>query len=102
MTASGGHYIRILRNIRRFVSSDHVVGEIEKAPGNGKVDPLGGSEIDYEFKFGRCLNRHIGRPFALEDAINVARRATKLVDRIGAIGDQTTVNHEVSAEVDRR
>ena len=67
----------------RFVSSDHVVGEIEKAPGNGKVDPLGGSDIDYEFKFGRCLNRHIGRLFALEDAINVARRATKLVDRIG-------------------
>ena len=60
--------------------------------------PRSGPEIDHEFKFSRRLNRHIGRLFTLKDAIDVACRAANLVDRIGAIRDQTAVDHKVSAE----
>ena len=44
---------------------------------------FGGFEIDDQFILGRCLHRHVGRLFALEDAINIAGRASVLVDGSG-------------------
>ena len=42
-------------------------------------------EIDGEFKFGWRLHRQVGRFLALEDAIDVARRAMVAIDDVGAI-----------------
>ena len=39
-------------------------------------------------KLGRRLHRQVGRLLALENAIDIAGRASVLVDRIRPIGDQ--------------
>jgi hypothetical protein len=78
-----------------------VVGHRNHASGNIEVDQPRGPEVDDEFEFSRRLNRHVSRLFALQDAINVARRPTILVDHIGATGAQTPVRGEERAVVNR-
>ena len=51
---------------------------------------------------GRRLHRQIGRLLALEDAIDVAGRASVLVDKIRAIGDQAAADDKEAFGVDRR
>ena len=48
----------------------------------------------------RCLHRHVGRLHALEDAVDVARRAPVHVDAIGPVGEQATGGDEQAVEVD--
>ena len=50
--------------------------------GTVKADRLRGPEIDHQLVLGRRLHRQIGRFLALEDAVNVARRAAELVGQI--------------------
>ena len=44
-----------------------------------EAERLGGLEIDHEFVLGRCLHRKVCGLLALEDAINIAGRAPKLI-----------------------
>ena len=48
----------------------------------------GGLGIDNEFELGRLHDRQIGRLFALEDAVDVAGRPSKRINRIRAVGNQ--------------
>ena len=48
-----------------------------------------------------ALHRQVGRLLALEDAIDVAGRASVLVDQIGAVGDQAATGDVEAEGVDR-
>ena len=50
---------------------------------------------------GCRLNRHVSRLFTFKDSIDVAGRASVLVEQIGPIGDQTAISDEETFEVDR-
>ena len=54
-----------------------------------EAERLGGLEIDRKLVLGRRLHRQVGRLLALEDTIDVAGRAAKLVDEIRSIRDQS-------------
>jgi hypothetical protein len=43
--------------------------------GYGETEHLGGLEVDHQLVLGRRLHRQVGRHLALEDAIDIARRA---------------------------
>ena len=49
----------------------------------------------------RRLHRQVGRLLALEDAIDIAGRAPMQVDRIGPVGDKTSICDETALKVDR-
>src|SRR5215471_7718373 len=55
------------------------------------VEPelLGGLQIDNQLKLGRGLDRKFARFCAPQDAINVDRRAPKIVNKVISVGQQT-------------
>ena len=67
---------------------DHIVGATEHQRRHGETKRSGGLEIDDHFKFGRRLDREVGRLRAFEDAIDVLWRLAKRFDEISAISDQ--------------
>ena len=80
---------------------DHLVGGGEQRLRDGYAKLLRGFEIDDQFKFGRDLHWKVPRPFALEDAIDIAGHLRKLVELIGPIGDQTAGGGVHASRVNR-
>src|SRR4029453_288044 len=60
---------------------------------DGQPKGPGYSEVDDQFKFGRLLNRQVGRLGAFENLVYVRRCATKIVYEVLAIAHQTTSVH---------
>ena len=67
---------------------DHLVCACEQRGWDAQSERLRGLEIDYEFDLCRRLHRKIARFLAPEDAIDIAGRATELIEPIRPIGDQ--------------
>ena len=69
----------------------------------GMVKPqrLGGLEVDDQLVLGRRLHRQVGRLLALEDAINVAGSAAKLVAKIRPVRDQSAGGDVEAFAIDR-
>ena len=78
LSANSGHWPSLF---------DHLVGTGEQLRWHCDAECLGGLKIDHQFVLGRRLHRKVSRLLALEDAIDVARRAAELVDDIRSIGD---------------
>src|SRR5262249_42925408 len=80
---------------------DHLVGAGEQHRWNFQAEGLRGLEINHELVLGRRLHRQVGRFLALEDAIDVAGRATELCDGIIPVRDQAARGDEVAPVIDR-
>src|SRR6516164_2582241 len=68
-------------------SFDHLVGELLEMYGDVEAQSLGSFEIDCQFKGRRTLYRQIGRFLALEDAVDIRRRAPIYACTVGSIGN---------------
>jgi hypothetical protein len=64
---------------------DHLVGARQQGLGNGEAKRLRSLEVDNQFVLGWSLDRQVGWLLALEDAMDVTCRASKLVDPIRSI-----------------
>src|SRR5208282_6228500 len=63
---------------------------------------LGGLEVNCHLKFGRQLDRQVGRLGASEDAIDVGHGATKDVSLVGSIGKQPALSNSDNRWIDHR
>jgi hypothetical protein len=55
---------------------------------NGEAQCFGSFEIDYKLVLSRRLHREIAWLLTFEDAIDVARGTTELVEEVGSVTDQ--------------
>jgi len=69
---------------------DQPVGALLERQGYVETECIGGFEIDVQFVFDRGLNGKLSRLLALEDAIGVAGRATKIVDLVVSVGQKSS------------
>ena len=67
---------------------DDFVGAGEQRWRNGKAERFDRFVVDHQLIFGWRLNRKIGRPRALKDAINVSGSAPVLVKEVRAVRRQ--------------
>src|SRR5262249_5057765 len=83
-----------------FTSFDHLVSARGQRLPHAETERPGGLEIDRQLELGWRLHWEVGRLLALEDAVDVNRRASMWVNRIGPVGDQATGGDEVPRKVD--
>src|SRR5262245_60140172 len=81
---------------------DHVVGLRKQRWWDRYAERLSRLEIDHQLVLGWRLHGKIGGLLTFEDAIDVTRGAAVLVDKINAIGDQSTAGDIKSVGNDRR
>src|SRR5262249_57956775 len=66
-------------------SFDHLVRASQYRLRNGEAQCFSSLEIDYKLVLRGRLHRQVGRLIALEDAVDIARRAPALVEQIRPI-----------------
>src|ERR1700730_4400467 len=69
---------------------------------DSKGERFGGLGVQDHLKFGRQLNRQVGRLGATENAIHIGRRAAKDVHLVGSVGKQTAVFDKERILINRR
>src|SRR6266567_5812237 len=83
-------------------SFDHLIGAGDEGREDVEADRGRGFEIDDQLEFGGQLDRQIGRPGAVEDAVDVTRRALEQDTEIGALGNEPAGRNVFSIWVDGR
>ena len=68
---------------------DHLVGSGEQRLRHVEPEGLRGFEVDHQLVLGWRLHGEIARLLALENAIDIARRVSELVDSIRTVGNQS-------------
>src|SRR6516164_2267933 len=69
-------------------SFDHLVGAGQHCRRHLEAKRLGGLQVDHQLVLGRRLYGKIGCSLALQDAVDVARRAPERIDGIRAVRNQ--------------
>src|ERR1700722_1993292 len=67
---------------------DHLVGGGEERFRNGEAECLGSLEVDYQFEFGRLLDRKVGGLRAPQNLVDIVAGAPKLIREVRAVGHQ--------------
>ena len=60
---------------------DHLVGALLEMQRHVEAERLGGLEVDHQLELDRGLDGKLARLRALEDAIDIGRRAPKIIER---------------------
>jgi len=81
-------------------SFDHLVGALLKQQRHVKSERLGGLKVDNQLKLDRGLDWKLARFCALEDAINIRRRASKIIDQVISVGQQAADCGELTVRID--
>ena len=81
---------------------DHFIGACEQQRRHDETERLRRLEIDRQFILGRRLHWQVGRLLAFEDAVDVAGRSPKYIERIRPVGDEAATGDEEAERVDRR
>src|SRR5689334_12531716 len=74
-----------------FELFDDLIGGTDKGRRHIQAERLGGFQVDDEMEFGRLLHRQVGRPLALQDAIDITGGKAKGFDPIDPVADQPAV-----------
>jgi hypothetical protein len=83
-------------------SFDHFVGAGEQRGRNSEAEGLRGFEIDDERILCRRLHRKVDRLLAHEDAVDIARGPTELVEEVSAVREKTASSGIKAGVVDGR
>src|SRR5215471_8169531 len=86
-------------NTRLF---DDLVGALLEKERHVKAERLGGLEIDHKLELDRSLDGKLTRRLALEDAIDIRGRLTKLIEPVTSIRQQATEFGEETKRIDSR
>jgi hypothetical protein len=89
------------RTASKKQSLDHFIGCGKKCRRNCQAKRLGRLEVDYHFEFDRGLDGQLARLRALEDAIDVGRRAPMVIRRVISVGEQATDFSELMERIGR-
>jgi integrase len=68
---------------------DHLVGALLEEPRHVDPERLRRLEIDHELDLGRLLDRDVGGPSALKDAVDVAGKLAEGVADVRPVGQET-------------
>src|SRR6185295_12623654 len=79
----------------------YLFGSHQEGRRNREAKCFHGPKVDRRFKGHRCLYRKIGRPSALQNAINIGRCSTKRVGDFDAVRHQTAGRYEKAERIDR-
>jgi len=80
---------------------DHLVGAREQCWWNCDAKRLGGSQVDHEFVFRRCLDGQFGGFLAFENAVDICSRASVLIDCIRSIRHQAPIHGVIPIWINR-
>jgi hypothetical protein len=69
-------------------SLDHLVSALLELHRHVETERLGGLDVDHQFELNRGLYGKLTRFRALEDAIDIGRRAPKIIDQVISVGQQ--------------
>src|SRR5262245_23294927 len=81
---------------------DYLVGASKQRHWDTDAERFGGFQIDDKLKLGRRLDGQLARPFTLENTIDIRSRAPRLVDKVGAVGQQAASISVVSRSINCR
>src|SRR5688572_18332077 len=81
---------------------DHLVGAGEQCHWNIEAESLSGLEVNIQGNFRRLLDGKLRRTRPFEDAINVARGALPLFEKVGRVRHQSSSPNRVAEWIDCR
>jgi hypothetical protein len=73
---------------------DHLVGALLEMQWHVETERLGGLKVDHQLELDRGLDGKLARLRALENAIDIRRRAPKIIDLVISVGQQRRVQRK--------